>query len=253
MKKLFFLLNLFFLTLLFGCKQTKEIQSDDQQKAEEFILSNKAFQQNNLAYQQFTPSVKFYTKQEIPGKSNEQLLNEQRAFIKISGLPDNTNYYEWAASHTMDDALVTYKTFSNENKNAEYIRTFNQYGGWLILTRLHLLSTSNLTEINNVLQKMIESEYSGFGLIDYTLNYLRENGYDKIKISGLAEKALLNAANPKNDQLSTTDINKIQVGTKQNPIPGQKDIEQLLKDHLNKKQQEQTVYLEKIKMYVIHN
>jgi len=239
---LFFLI----LTTIISCSQTKDIQSDEKIKQEEFISSAKMYQRNDLPFQQFNPSIQFLTPKEMPGKTMEELINEQQEFNKSSGLPDNTNFHEWSASHTLNDALILYKTYSLNNSRHVYINTFKQYGGWLILTKMNLLSNGTNENIALVVKNLIDARYKGYGLLYYTLNQLHENNYDENKISSWAHEIVANVV--EDDNLQNLDVNKLQI--KNAPVIAKDQMEKLFKNFIENKRREKNIYLEKIKGFI---
>lgn len=243
------LIYLLILSILVSCSRAKDIQSDQQEKQEEFISSAKMFQRNDLPYHQFNPSIQFLTPKELPGKTMEGLIREQLDFIKASGLPDNTNLHEWSSSHTLQDALHIYKTYSYTNANHIYINSFKQYGGWLILTKMNLLSTGTEEDIAVVVKSLIDANYKGYGLLHYTLNQLNENNYDRRKISLWAQIIVNNAK--EDDVLQDLDLNKLQLQNA--PAVAKAPMEKLFRNFVENKRKDKTIYLEKISGFMLLN
>ncbi|PZX63711.1 hypothetical protein [Hydrotalea sandarakina] len=183
---------LFFAVVLImaACHQTKMVQSSDEQKIAAFKSAASFAADNSLPYQQFTPSVQFVSSLQIPSKTNETLIEEQKAFIVSGGLPGMQELKEWAELHTPLEAYNIYEKFIQANANHPYINTYRQYGGWLILSRLKLLSTQNTNEIFAVLQQLVQSQYEGYGLLNYTLQYLRNQHMDEQKLVATAKQIM---------------------------------------------------------------
>jgi hypothetical protein len=97
---------------------------------------------------------------------------------------------EWAELHTPLEAYNIYEKFIQANANHPYINTYRQCGGWLILSRLKLLSTQNTNEIFAVLQQLVQSQYEGYGFLNYTLQYLRNQHMDEQKLVATAKQIM---------------------------------------------------------------
>jgi len=239
--KIFFYFLMFF--SLVSCSQTKDVQSDHQKKQEEFIASAQMFQRNDLPYQKFNPSVQFLTPKEFPEKTMDVLIQEQQEFIRQSGLPNNANFHEWVSSHTINEALSIYNNYSSNNSKHIYINSFKQYGGWLILTKMNLLSSGTNKNVSEILNSLIQANYKGYGLMYYTLNQLNENNFDKSVISAYA-KLIVKNANEDKDNLSDLDLNKLSLRNTQ--MTTKAPLENLLKNFIENKRKDKTLYLDKI-------
>jgi hypothetical protein len=199
--------------VLLGCKTEKEIANAETADAENLKLNMTAFAANSEEYSRFSPYIQFLTESEI--KDNKQgLISERKQFVESADLPKPSNLIDWKNTHSIDDAITNYKTFCTENINNQSLFVFKQYGPWLILTKLKLLSQTDAKSLDNIyllLNEMSSVEYPGFGLLNYSLNHLLINKYPKEKISILCEKIVSSvnkAISTKESNWSKDDIQK---------------------------------------------
>jgi hypothetical protein len=172
--------------LVMGCGQAKEVQSTEEIDKQALLESATIFAKTDLPYQKFTPSVKFFTPTELPGKTMYQLVDEQKQFVASSGLPTAENMAVWVTNHSLNDAIASYKAFKVAEKDNKYLRSFRQYSSWMILTKLNLLSTTRTEDIAYFTNELVDANYNGFGLLNYLLETLTASNYDRQKISNWA-------------------------------------------------------------------
>ena len=203
--------------IISSCNRTKDI-SVAKTDNEIFISSAKFFSDSSLIYQTFKPFVKFKTTGEIPHKNQTQLLKEQEEFIANSGLPNHKNISLWIQNHSLNDAINSYVNYIKENQQHIYINSFKQYGSWLILTKLKLLSTTDEKSIAYFTNELISTHYIGFDILLYNLNKLDALQYNKSEIKSMA-KNILDYAKPLNDKMQIVDTDKIQFHINPNYSP----------------------------------
>ena len=240
MKHLFFLSVIFFL----GCKESQEITTD-QQAINNFKSSAQMATTQRSDYESFTPGVKFITQKEQPNKTTEVLIQEQKAFILASGLPDVKDVPSWLEKHSVNDAVQLYFEYENLNQGHQYLSVFLQYEGWLILTKMHLLQTGTDKQIYDVLSTMINAGYKGYGVINYSLNLLKNHGFDNIKVKAAAQQILNQSADPKPIPDSAVSISTL-------PPFARREIEQKVNSYY-RQQAEDYNYLNNIKALATSN
>lgn len=202
------IISLGIVIIISSCNRTKDI-SLAKTDNEIFISSAKFFSDSSLPYQTFKPFVKFKTTSEIPHKNQTQLLKEQEELITNSGLPNHKNISLWIQNHSLNDAINSYVNFIKENQKHIYINSFKQYGSWLILTKLKLLSTTDEKSIAYFTNELISTNYIGFDLLLYNLNKLDALQFSKPKINSMA-KSILDYAKQLNNKMQKVDTSKIQ-------------------------------------------
>lgn len=231
----------------FSCGQSKDIQSTQEVGRNNLLESAELFAKTDLPYQQFAPSVKFFTPADLPGKTMYQLVDEQKQFIASSGLPTAENMVVWIGNHTLDDAITGYKAFKEESKDNKYFRSFRQYCSWMILTRLNLLGTNKTNDVAYFTNELVEAKYNGYGLLNYLLGTLENSGYNKAKISEWASNIV---STP--DALTSSqavDESNIQVNGVAD-FHAAKTRQDII-DFLKKRHNEHSVDLENIRKYVV--
>ncbi len=98
-----------------------------------------------------------------------------------------------------------YKQFCLSNKDHDGLFVFKQYGPWLILNKLKLLSQSDDKSLQNIkylTDELISAEYTGFGLLNYSLEHLLRNNYDKTSVAFLTSKIVNYASTLKSNPSS---------------------------------------------------
>ncbi len=225
-----------------SCSQSKDVQSSFEKEKAQLIAESEGINRKDLPYQQFSPSIQFLTPKEKPGKTMQQLINEQKLFISKSGLPDITEINSWVVKHSYQDATNLYFNYIQTYKDHEYISTFKQYGGWLILNKLKLLSTTNMSLIASVTETMADGKYPGYGLLYSSLEYLKNNNYSTTEVKRIA-KTILSYSTSGYDY-NQTDPNSVKVQGLPPNLSGK--IEESVKNHYIQKKEEQTLYLTKI-------
>lgn len=178
-----------------SCKSEHDAASSDQMMLEQIEKSTKDFTDKSVAYRQFPAEVSFFPAETAPEKIPAE-IQSRKLFIRQSGLPDESNVTEFKRTKSVQIAFDRYKNYMVHNAGSRYLPTFRQYGAWLILTRLDLLSLkerNDLSLIYGLINELVQSGYRGYQLISFGLKHLHENGFDKEKISALVQGALRNA------------------------------------------------------------
>jgi len=189
---------------LVSCKSEKETINPDLVEAEKIKNNMIAFSIKDEEYSKFPAYIKFLNEKELK-ENNQGLIAERKAFVESSGLPNSTNFLDWKSSHTINDAIEIYKQFCFSNKDNNGLFVFKQYGPWLILTKLKLLSQSDDKSLQNIkylVDELISAEYSGFALLHYSLDFLLKNNYDKNSIAFLTAKVVNYASKLKSNSSS---------------------------------------------------
>lgn len=242
-----FLLSCF---LIIACKQ-ENITTNIPNKAEELKNNIDKTQVRTQArsytaiapYQQLAPQVKFYI-DPISGKMDTR---EQHTFIKNSGLPLEPEFEVWSDTHTLQEAIHLFDNYSNMQGNNKYINTFKQYEGWLLLTHYDLLSANSEGSVDNVkliLNRLIEAKYEGYGLLYYTLDYLRSKDESSSVLSNFASKIIESSTSSSNPH---TTLAETDVRNNGKPLPP--GLLDMVNKHIKQKSAKNT-YLEQIRTFL---
>src|SRR6185503_21216320 len=114
--------------LVFSCKTNNEI-SAEQKKLEETRQGMAIFSAKTTEYRGFSPEIPFFDP--VKDGNNPQIaIQNRKAFINASGLPNEENIVEFKKNHTFSQAYNLYKKYLNDNTSSPYVETFRQYGAW---------------------------------------------------------------------------------------------------------------------------
>lgn len=161
--------------ILFSCKSEKEVSvlPPDTNNLQQSIVQNKKLQETrDKEYQQLSASVDLYI------EPNEKVpdIHAHNAFITTSGMPKSSAFFEWQSVHDINQSLEIYKSFVQANSQNKYIGFFKQFESWLLITHYDLLGNSkNISQVNYLLNELIDAEYKGYQLVYYCTQYLADN------------------------------------------------------------------------------
>jgi hypothetical protein len=162
-------------------------------------LYNKNLQEFSVAkhdYQSFAPMIPF-SGSSMKSEDFPIEVKMKKEFYRKSGLPDETNLYEWKQNNKIEKAISLFKKYNEDNSLSKDIVFFRQYGSWIILTKLELLSENSPAALEAIFyftDILAKSNYQGFQLLHYSLNYLHENNFSESKIKSLG-KFIIDYAN----------------------------------------------------------
>jgi hypothetical protein len=176
-----------------SCKTQNEVPKTNEQLLDQVHQSMKIFGDNtSTEYRSFPVNISFFDP--VADAANPQLaILKRKEFIKQSGLPDETNIEDFKKTKSVAFAFNLYNNFLSQNLQNPYSKTFEQYGAWLILTRLDLLARStpdDLQMIYSLTSNLADTKYEGFQLLSYDLNKLYTNKFDVEKIKILSNTIL---------------------------------------------------------------
>lgn len=130
-------------------------------------------------YQKLPPLVQFHTSD---GKNLTDKEGQDR-FLFGSALPAVPAEFEWKKKHSIDEAMDIYRKYCNENRTHPYLDVYQQYYGWLLITRYDMLSDTskqNMANVGLLIENMIEAKYTGYQLLYYSLSFLKASSpYEK--------------------------------------------------------------------------
>jgi hypothetical protein len=154
-----------------------------------FIFYKNAIGQSNeisLSYQNLLPLTQFH----IDAATHEIIdYDIQFGFMKGSSLPNELSILEWKKKHSITEAMNVYKEYIEKNRDNQYLDVFQQYAGWLMITKLDMLSDTSCTNVGYVdtlLSDLVKTRYSGYKLLYYCLLYLKNYSCAKAKVNEYA-------------------------------------------------------------------
>lgn len=170
--------------IVYGCAGEKEMPSQNHEKDLNSIASSQVYFQTERSYQSFPSYVS------MADKSVNQYAESQRRrdFLKDAGLPDATEFATWKGGYTLSESIALYKKRKDEFQEHTFINTFKQYGSWIILTKMDLLSTNRIEDILYFTNELIDAEYGGMQLLAYAIQNLSQQGINSSKVSEMARR-----------------------------------------------------------------
>lgn len=249
-QKSLFLCAIFLTLFIISCKTQNEVPKTNEQLLDQVHQSMKSFGDNSSTeYRGYPAEISFFDP--VSDANDPQLaILKRKEFIKQSGLPDETNIFEFQKTKPISLAFSLYTNYINQNLENPYTKTFKQYGAWLILTRLDLLAQSNpddLKMICSLTEKLVETEYSGYQLLSYNLNKLYTNKFNRNKIKTLSS-AILQYAEESSKTVQKMKSPVVKTKTPEKPLPP--SIMERLKSYNENKDQNRQNALTQIKELV---
>ncbi|HWC53672.1 MAG TPA: hypothetical protein VG676_08825 [Chitinophagaceae bacterium] len=231
-----------------SCKTQNEVPKTNQQLLDQVHQSMKIFGDNtSTEYRSYPVNISFFDP--VADAANPQLaILKRKEFIKQSGLPDETNIDDFKKKNSISFAFNLYNNFLSQNLQSPYSKTFEQYGAWLILTRLDLLAQStpdDLQMIYSLTSKLADTKYEGFQLLSYDLNKLYANKFDGEKIKILSN-AILQYAQVNDEAIQQNSQPPVASNkTSEKPLPP--GMMERLKSYNENKDQNKQIALNKIR------
>lgn len=226
-------------TLFVKCKSEIESQSG---QIEEIRKSMKVFGDKSTEYRSFPIEVSFFDP--VADKNNPTIaIQNGKNFIKQSGLPGDANIDEFKKTKSIDFAFTLYKDHIFKNSKSPYIKTFKQYGAWLILTRLDLLAQNSEYDVEmtyELTRNLAETNYEGFQLLSYSVNHLYLNKFNSKKLEELGNVILDYARTIK----KVTVEQPIAIEKSQKPLPP--EINESLKKYIENKEKNRLAAINQI-------
>jgi hypothetical protein len=243
LNRLLLILNLMLVSIAFtNCKSETEIPKASQQQLEQVQSSMKDFTNKSTEYRSFPIEVAFFD-QERDANNIQLGIQNRRAFIKMSGLPDESNIDEFKKAKTTTYAYGLYLNFITKNSTNPYLKTFKQYGAWLLLTRLDLLAQSSFPDLQMIyalVGNLTETQYEGYQLLGYAINHLYSHQFDKKKIKTLCTDILSYA----NDSSPKAKMEQPNISPSERPLPP--EIQQSIKKYNDNKEKNKQEMLSQI-------
>lgn len=179
-------------TLFVKCKPENDSRYS---QIEEIRKSMKDFGEKSTEYRSFPIEISFFDP--VVDKNNPKIaIQNRKNFIKQSGLPSDADIDEFKKTKSIDFAFKLYNDYISKNPQNPYLKTFKQYGAWLILTRLDLLAQNSEYDAEmtyELTRNLAETNYEGFQLLSYSINHLYLNKFNTKKLRELGN-AILNYA-----------------------------------------------------------
>lgn len=208
------------LILIASCKPADKVASNDAEKVGLMKKSITDFSDTATEYRSYPAVVQFFDPNTIE-ESPRILIERKKVFISSSGLPNETNIYQWKQNYTIEDAVNLYTKFKERNFNSPDITVFKQFASWLILTRLDLLSRTSVKDLNYIamlVADLVETKYEGYQLLYYSLQHLERNHYTKHNENAQMACAILEYGNQEYNRVAVVQQNAPTTG-KQKPLP----------------------------------
>jgi len=232
--------------LAISCKTEKETRTAAEASLETVQRSTADFASRHTPYRDFPIQVKFIEPSET-GMHPGEVIRGKRAFIKASGLPDESNIADWKEKHSIDDAARIYREYTRAQAGHPSLPVFRQYASWLILTRLDLLAEKGGDAARQVafyLQELTDTRYEGYQLLLYTLQYLQQQQYRSAFIQSQAEKILHYGSAPRRKpELKNSDP----VSTR--PVP--QKIRESIDRYVSENEEKKAVALQQIRALAV--
>ncbi|MBS1621883.1 MAG: hypothetical protein JST10_01440 [Bacteroidetes bacterium] len=235
------------LTIVFAlfvkCKPEIESQSG---QIEEIRKSMKDFGDKSTEYRSFPIEISFFDP--VVDRTNPTIaIQNRKSFIKQSGLPDDANIDEFKRTKSIEFAFNLYKGHIFKNSKSPYLKTFKQYGAWLILTRLDLLAQNSAHDVEmtyELTRNLAETNYEGFQLLSYSIKHLYLNKFNSKKLEELGNVVLNYASTIK--KVAVEQPNAIE--KPQKPLPP--EIMESLKRYIENKEKDRLAAINQIEELV---